>query len=159
MLTSQNDVLILRWIQPPRLEIMEILGGPPQDKDEQARARDFLLSPLLDSLTAMAITCAEFSKEDYFRSCIGEFSNIYQYLADAHENQGEWSQSTGPLSAMVIWKEIILRVFVVGAALVKLRRFNLVPNLVKQIPHQDDYWSDHVYWARHASIMFHRANT
>jgi hypothetical protein len=157
VLTCQNDILILRWIQAPRLEIMGILEAPPQDKDQQARAKDFLLSPLLDSLAIIAITCAEFSKEEYFHRCIDELRSIYQYRADSHDNQGERPQTTGPLSGVVVWKEIILRVFVIGAVLIKFRRFSFVPYLVKQIAYQDRYWGDRVYWAQHAPIMFHRA--
>ena len=156
ILASENDVLIRLWLGSPRQQIGEVMGALPRERDEQSRIRDFVIVPLLDALQTMAIICIEFAKEDYYRLCIDELSGLYEHFSRAAGNQ-EWPDSSSAVSAVGIWTEITERIFIIGAALVKYRRFSFIPYLVEQTPYQDDYWIDRVYWARHSSVMLHRS--
>ncbi|MFC1935555.1 helix-turn-helix domain-containing protein [Chloroflexota bacterium] len=157
VLEANNEVLTRRWIQTPKEELLRLLAHLPDESAEQQRLVDYVVVPFLNSLLFMGIVCLEFDQQKYFALCVEQLAEVYQHAADSLEGQQESPRHASPMGPLTFWREVILRVYILGAIVVRLRRFGYLPKLVQQTPYHDEYWRQRVYWARHALTMLARA--
>jgi len=108
----------------------------------------------LDKLLVASSLLIQYDNIAPFQSLVSNFSEIYQIggkggIPDAGEEH---------LSSSVIWKEIVKRIYALGALAVLFEKFEAIPILIMR-PWPKEYPEEiqkHRFWAKHAFSMLAR---
>jgi len=108
----------------------------------------------LDKLLMASSLLIQYDNIGPFNSLVSNFNGIYQFGGKGGIRDSEKEH----LSSSVIWKEVIIRVYTLGALAVFFEKFEAIPILTAK-PWPKEYPSEAIslrFWARHAVTMLGR---
>lgn len=155
LLEKERRPIIRRYLQSAPKLFFEHLGQIPSGDDNQLlEVRDNRLLPILDNLTAMAVVFIEYHEWPFFE----ELQRIL-YLLCRQANTATFPMPVDrsiSLDQVWLWREIMTRVYALGALLVYLSHWDQVQALVRQEVDWDEYYRFD-YWSRYVLAMASRA--
>ncbi|GAI86453.1 unnamed protein product, partial [marine sediment metagenome] len=120
------------------------------------KARDTKLNPLLDNITIFGIQLIRFEKNEYLQLVKKSLYKIYQQA----EKFSFKSISKYGISKYWVWKELLKRIYVLGAYSLERKHYkaaNIFINQPIEDMQSDTVWRNHL-WIRHGLLMLARAN-
>jgi hypothetical protein len=151
LLERGNNIGFRRYLrEAPQIFFSHIQNLPNSETETIQRLIDDKLKPILDKLVVMGITSIEYNIFDIFREVVEVLHTIFTRAYGFDFPKA--SDSDLHFSVSWLWQEIIVRVFVLGAVLVKQRRFQWIRYLVRQEVSWDEYYRK-FYWARFILIV------
>jgi hypothetical protein len=155
MWIREDDEFSIRMFleESPKSFFRVIQNEPEQDIE---RARDTTLIPLLNNVTIFGIQLIRFEKNEYLQLVRKSLYKIYQ---QSEKIVSRSIQGHG-ISKCWAWKELLKRIFVLGAYSLERKHYKAAKIFIDQPIEDmqaDTVWRNHL-WMRHGLVMLARAN-
>lgn len=122
------------------------------EDDQLQRAKDNKLLPILDSLAVISAVAVRYDQQELFSEATDTLYEVFHEAASLE--YATPSNHEVHFGASWVWKEIVARIYALGALLVKCERFSWIPTLVLKrvdIPQRVSH-----FWTLFAGIMLSR---
>jgi hypothetical protein len=153
------DLLSIGDTVSPRVVVDEIardlIAVIPICESEQRKE----VGTMLDRLASTGTTALRFHRPELFNSVVLAYLNIYLSGFDEHDSPRRATGGVG-ISGAALWLEVILRIYAVGAYVVRLEAWEAVRRLALQtLPEFPQRAAGETQsWLRHADVQASNAN-
>lgn len=132
--------------------VAHVSANLSSDDVELERVKDNKLAPILDCITVVAAVAVKYDRTEFFSNAVDKLYEVLRRVSDL-----SFPTPEGPdfhYGANWVWKEIIARVYALGALLVREKRYLWMPEVsLKKMGMGTITYS----WMRFAGIMLSRA--
>lgn len=155
LLEKGQTFAIKRYLQSaPTVFFQHIESLDEPDASDIQAVRDNNLLPVLDNLVVLGVVLIHYDERQLF----GELEDaFYQMCKQAHKVRfPRLKERSLHFSGSWVWREVIIRIYTLGAVLVHERKYEWVPTLIRQpIEWEGSYWRNR-FWARYILTMLAR---
>jgi len=155
LLENNRILTVQRYInKAPSIFFQHVENVNLDDNNEVLETRDNRLWPILDGLLAIGVTCIEYKQWDLFDTIQQAF---YRICYEAEKSKAIALSQSSAINKILIWQEVMLRVYTLGGMLVYRAHWQQVKKLVQQEIEWDNYYRSY-YWSRYILTMASRAH-
>jgi len=153
LLEAGKTVSLSRYLKEAWPIFADHVRGIVSSEDGQLqRVRDNKLLPILDSLAVISAVAIRYDQLELFSRTIDALYEIFKEAADLDYATPESREVH--FGASWVWKEIVARIYALGALLVKYERFSWIPDLALR---RVDFHNRITYlWTLFAGVMLSR---
>jgi hypothetical protein len=153
LIEDGNELGIRRYLQQAApIFIRHLVALSASQVDEIQRTKDNLLIPILDNLLVIGNIAVEYNQYKYFQPVVSLFKELYISASDI--DFPETMDEEAFFSPSWLWQELIIRVYALGAVLIKNEAFDWVSHLA--LVNVPDYSGREMIWTRHALMVLSR---
>ncbi len=155
LLEKGQTFVVRRYLQSaPTVFFKHVESLDKPDASHIQTVRDNYLLPVLDNLVVLGVVLIHYDEHQLFSELE---SVLYQMCKQAPKVEfPKLKETMLHFNSSWVWREVITRVYALGAVLVYEKKYEWIPALIRQpIKWEGSYWRDK-FWARYILTMLAR---